>query len=84
MKLTRAEFAKLVGVDVRTVTRWETADGPRPTGAAEAILNGLNEKLTKDPDTADQVLKFVLGAVAVGGLAYLIVKLLDTASSKSK
>ena len=36
--MSRAQFAKLCGVDARTVVRWETPDGPRPTGAAAAVL----------------------------------------------
>ncbi len=70
-------FAKLVGVDARTVLRWE-AGQVHPTGAAEAVLNGLREKLNKDPQVAEQVIALLLGTAAVGGLAYLLVRLLDT------
>jgi hypothetical protein len=72
-----ASFARLVGVDARTVLRWE-AGLVHPTGAAEAVLNGLREKLNKDPEVAEQVIGLLLGAAAVGGLAYLLVRLLDT------
>lgn len=74
--LNQTQFASLLGVDVRSVTRWEGGTSS-PTGSAEAILSGLKEKLRKDPDTLTEVLAIVGGAVAVGGLAYLIVKLLD-------
>jgi hypothetical protein len=70
-------FARLVGVDARTVLRWESGH-VHPTGAAEAVLNGLREKLNKDPEVADQVVGLLLGAAAVGGLAYLLVRLLDS------
>jgi len=80
LKLSQADFANLLGVDVRTVARWESTSGPRPAGPAEAVLNGLNEKLSKDPNEADDVLRFLVSAAAVGGLAYLIVKLLDAAT----
>ncbi|MBI4438174.1 helix-turn-helix domain-containing protein [Candidatus Uhrbacteria bacterium] len=76
LDLDVASFARLVGVDARTVTRWE-AGIARPTGAAEAVLNGLREKLAKDPSTAKAVIAVLVGAAAVGGLAYLLVKLLD-------
>lgn len=69
-------FARLLGVDTRTVYRWEAGES-RPTGPAEAVLNALRARLDDHPDQAEQVVKFLLGAVAVGGLAYLIIKLLD-------
>ncbi len=74
--LDPAGFAKLVGVDARTVSRWELGIA-RPTGAAEAVLSALREKLDKDPAKAEKVIAFIVGAAAVGGLAYLLIKLLD-------
>lgn len=81
LNLGQAEFAKLVGVDVRTVSRWETG-AAKPTGAAEAVLNAVREKLksAKSPDAANDLIAFIVGAVAIGGLAYLLVKLLDSAT----
>jgi transcriptional regulator with XRE-family HTH domain len=70
-------FARITGVDPRTVYRWE-AGTAHPSGAAEAVLNGLKEKLDKDPAAAATVSAFLVGAAAVGGLAYLLVKLLDS------
>jgi DNA-binding transcriptional regulator YiaG len=69
-------FARLLGVDARTVSRWELGTA-RPTGASEAILAAVQEKLHKDPEDADNVVAFVVAAAAVGGLAYLLIKLLD-------
>lgn len=54
MNLSKVEFAKLLGVEARTVARWENGTA-RPTGAAEAFLSGLREKLHKDPSQADEV-----------------------------
>jgi transcriptional regulator with XRE-family HTH domain len=79
--LTVGDFAKLFGVDQRTVYRWESGRA-RPSGAAEAVMNGLREKLGKDPDNSDFIIKLLIGAAAVGGLAFLIVKLLDLATEK--
>lgn len=70
-------FARLVGVDLRTVQRWESGK-VQPSGAAEAVILGVREKLEKDPDGADMAIKFIVGAAAVGGLAYLLIKLLDS------
>jgi len=81
--LEAADFAKLLGVDVRTIYRWESGSA-QPSGAAEAVMNGLREKLQKDPSGADAVIKFLVGAAAVGGLAYLIVKLLDSVTGDAE
>jgi branched-subunit amino acid ABC-type transport system permease component len=75
----RPRFARIVGVDTRTVFRWEAGE-VQPSGAAGAVLTGLRQKLEADPTTAEQVIAFVVGASAVGGLAYLMVKLLDHAT----
>lgn len=78
-----AQFASLLGVDLRTAHRWETGEA-KPTGAAEAVMTGLRESLDKRPDAGPALAKFVLGAAAVGGLAYLIVKLFDVAAENEK
>lgn len=76
LKMNRSQFAKLCGVDARTVVRWETPGGPRPTGAAHAVLTAIREKLDADPRSAARIIKFLAGAAAVGGLAYVLLKLL--------
>lgn len=76
--LNQAQFARLLGVDVRSVLRWESSDGPRPKGSAQAVLNGIREQLEGDPRTAKKVIELLTGAAAVGGLAYLLVKLLGS------
>lgn len=74
-------FARLVGVDARTVARWE-AGTARPTGASEAVLSAMTEKLRRDPADAEDVIAFLAGAAAIGGLAYLLIKLLDELPKK--
>lgn len=76
LKMSRPQFAKLCGVDARTVHRWETPGGPRPTGAAHAVMAAIQEKLDADPKSAARIIKFLAGAAAVGGLAYVLLKLL--------
>jgi len=71
-----AAFAKLMGVDARTVRRWE-AGKARPTGSADAVMTGIDESLNKDPDFAQTLAGILVGAAAVGGLAYVLVKLID-------
>lgn len=78
--LNQSHFARLVGVDVRSVIRWESEDGPRPKGSAEAVMTGIREKLEGDPRNAKKVIKLLTGTAAVGGLAYLLVKLLGSAA----
>ncbi len=58
------------------MVRWETPGGPRPTGAAHAVMAAIREKLDADPGNASRVIKFLVGAAAVGGLAYVLLKLL--------
>lgn len=82
LRMDYPAFAKMLGVDVRSVTRWESGSS-KPSGAAEALLIGLKEKLNKDPSQADSVIGFIAGAVAVGGLAYLLIKLLDTLTKEN-
>ena len=83
LNLSQADFAKLLGVDIRSVNRWENGIS-RPTGSAEAILSAIREKLDKDPDSASQILALIGMVVAIGGLAYLIIKLLDELTSKER
>ncbi|MEX1362071.1 MAG: hypothetical protein AB1Z98_03045 [Nannocystaceae bacterium] len=84
LQMTRAQFARLCGVDARTVVRWETPDGPRPTGAAAAVMTAIQEKLDADPGDAKKVVRFLAGAAAVGGLAYVLLKLLGKVGGSSK
>ena len=78
--LNRTQFARLVGVDSRTVLRWESEDGPRPTGSAAAVLSGIFEQLEGDPKSAPRLIQVLAGAAAVGGLSYLLVKLFKKAT----
>jgi transcriptional regulator with XRE-family HTH domain len=83
LNLNQADFAKLLGVDIRSVNRWENGLS-RPTGSAEAILSALKKKLDTDPDSTQRILTTIGAAVAIGGLAYLIIKLLDALTSDEK
>ena len=82
LQMNQAQFAKLCGVDARTVARWESSGGPRPTGAAHAVMTAIREKLDSDPGGAARVIKFLAGAAAVGGLAYVLLKLLGKVNGK--
>lgn len=73
----RPVLARIVGVDTRTIFRWEAGD-VHPSGPAEGVLTGLREALRASPDTADEVVHFVVGAASIGGLAYLMLKLLES------
>lgn len=84
LRMNRTQFAKLCGVDARTVSRWETQDGPRPTGAAQAVMSAIKEKLDSDPKAAKRVIKFLGGTAAVGGLAYVLLKLLSKVNGKDE
>lgn len=74
--MNKSTFARLLGADVRTVTRWETGYA-ESSGTAEAVMVGIRESLAKNQHNADVLIKVITSAVDVGGLAYLIVKLVD-------
>ena len=76
LDLDHASFARLMGVDPRTVRRWVSGES-EPTPSAWMIIHGLRESLDKDPTFAPQIVKFTADAVRVGGLSYLVVKLFD-------
>lgn len=85
LEMSQSEFARLIGVDQRTVARWESGNSnSRPSGASEQILSALNQKLIVDASRAEAhaLKKFLTGTVAVGGLAYLLMKLLDFAMDR--
>lgn len=74
--MDRTDFGKLLGVDGRTVWRWENGKG-KPTGSAVAVLNGIQQGLERNPNRAGEIITALLGGVAVGGLAFLIFKLIS-------
>ena len=75
--LSQTDFANLLGVDARSVRRWESGQGT-PTGAALAVLNGLHQAMEAEERKGNQasLLAIIAGAAAVGGLAFLLYKLL--------
>jgi transcriptional regulator with XRE-family HTH domain len=69
------EFAKLLGVTSRSVRRWESEGSPdKIPGSAGDILTALRFGLEKD---SEKLIKFIAGGIAIGGLAFLLTKLLD-------
>lgn len=75
LQLTKPAFARLVGVDFRTVIRWENGD-TEPTGAAAAVIEALRICLAANPTRRAATLDFVRHAARLGGLGYLLVHLL--------
>lgn len=75
LRLDPAEFARLCGVDVRTVSRWELGES-RPTGASEAVLDGVRHALVVGQSQKSDMIALLARALAVGGLAYLLAQLL--------
>ncbi len=73
LKLTRPKFASLVGVDFRTLIRWETG-ACEPKGAGLAVLVGLQVALERD--TTGRVHRQLCEAAEIGGLTYLLISLL--------
>lgn len=84
LKMPVGAFAELMGVEERTVFRWESPTGSRPVGTPEALMTGIQEALDLNPDRSDEIVAFIRGSVEVGGLAYLMIKLLDLAKTPSR
>lgn len=82
LDLSQADFGRLVGVDTRTIVRWE-AENSNPTGAPASIVTAVREKLAKDPAHAARVVGFLKSTVPMGGLPYLFLKLLDLVDDSS-
>ena len=74
--LDEASFARVVGVDVRTVARWESGER-QPKGAPASVMAALQRSLDERPDSASEIVDFIVRAAAIGGLAYILVKLLE-------
>jgi hypothetical protein len=74
--MDKSAFARLLCCDARTLTRWE--DGATPSGPASAVVAGIGEALKRHEGKADQLIMLIREAVEVGGLSYLVVRLLDS------
>lgn len=76
--LSRPSFAALVGVDLRTVIRWETGFSS-PSGSAEGVITAFSNALSKNEKKVRTIL---VKASKVGGLAYLLMMLLEEAVAR--
>lgn len=64
-------FASLLGVDGRTVRRWE-AGKVRPSGSAAVVFAALREAVHRQPAIAERLIR----ASSVGGLSHLLITML--------
>lgn len=72
LDLDRSSFAKLCGVDERTVDRWER-DEARPTGASAAVLAAFRHAFSTSGPLARKTLTERLhDAAGMGGLPHLL------------
>jgi len=74
LKMEKTEFAKLLNVDLRTVTKWEE-NRATPNASCEGVLLGLREVLVAYPNKVTEIRDYVRSASNVGGLPYLIIRL---------
>jgi DNA-binding XRE family transcriptional regulator len=80
LKLTRPAFARLVGVDFRTVIRWEKGDVV-PQGAALAVMLAFRTCLA-DRGRAKATRVFARQATQLGGLGSMLLQLLEFQNGK--
>ena len=77
LAMDEREFALLLGCDHRTLKKWESGT-IAPSGPAKDIVAALYEMRSRCDDRKWPVLAaYIKSAVCTGGLAYLIIKLLD-------
>lgn len=67
--LSEADFASLIGVDTRSVRRWEAGEAS-PSGSSEGVLLGLEDAIRDVPE-----FKEVCRRAAPRGLAWFIYRL---------
>ncbi len=78
LQMSPAEYAKLLGVDERTVSRWE-AGRAIPAGCSAEVIAGLTEAFQRHPEREEELRAFIRRAGGVGGISYILVRLLDNA-----
>ena len=81
MRMSRAEFARLLNVDARSVYRWENGESV-PSGSAESVLLGVRQALSTRNDKVTKALAVIGGLAALGGLGLLINKLIEMLSAE--
>lgn len=81
--MLEGEFSQLLAVSPRTVYRWEAGNN-EAVGTAGAVLRAVHEVLTRHPTYGQQVIDLLVRASKVGGLAYLLIFLLETWLSTEK
>lgn len=74
--LDEVDFAAVMGVDSRTVHRWETGEAA-PQGASVALLSGTLEALDRFVEQEDRIRKYLRRCADMGGLAYAWMRLLE-------
>jgi len=72
--VSRRDFARCVGCDMRTVARWEDTDHA-PAGTSLAVLHAFREAMSL-PNEKD-VAQTIRRSIPFGGLSYLVVSLLN-------
>lgn len=67
-------FARILGVNTRSVFRWETGCSV-PSGTTKAVMNAILTTLEQNPRISDSIVKFIHHETQFGGLSGLIQKL---------
>ena len=83
--LNKSSFARLLNIDVRTLTRWESG-AASPSSTAASVMVGLSTGLWNCTNSVDEakLIKLIRRATEFGGLAYLLVNLFDGHLARSK
>ena len=83
LQLTQGEFARLVGADIRSVARWESSRA-KPSGGSRVVITVLSYFLEKRPENEVAVRDLLTSYARLGGLAYMIVDLIERVLTDGK
>ena len=83
LQLTQGEFARLVGADIRSVARWESARA-KPSGGSRVVILVLAYFLEKRPENEVEVRDLLTRYARLGGLAYMLVDLIERVLTDGK
>jgi len=79
--LDRGTFARLCGVDVRSVYRWESGE-VEPQGVSLALLLAIHDQIKVPSAHAERVVRFLADTARMGGFALVVSRLLDRLDAK--
>jgi len=76
LSLSGSNLARLLNVDERCIANWKKGRS-QPTASAKGIMVGIKEAINRGKVSRGTVSKLCQSAAEIGGLAYLVLSLLE-------